>query len=261
MQPPAQPMVAVTVLPLASDHAISHNNTHALVTKMRNILPWSTDVPAGGGAATDSVLPLHRALILVARCKFNKDEANTLTTLLQHTLLDLGLDGPAWDRVVHELFDSGLGEFDFETEDELLDALAALVIKNPDNLVLSHADFLFGESFDTPAVASIPAGRARGRGRARGAAAPVPAVPAVPGLAALNFIALARLVDFQKDQDKLPLLALYKTRRVLGETMTRPARLDPMGLVSLAAGVIRPNLERRLTRRRKSQNSGCLPHT
>eukprot|EP00966_Prymnesium_polylepis_P236319 5465256-Prymnesium_polylepis.1 len=28
--------------------------------------------------------------------------------------------------------------------------------------------------------------------------------------------------------------------------MTRPSRLNPMGLVSLAAGIIRPNLERRL---------------
>eukprot|EP00966_Prymnesium_polylepis_P258110 5961984-Prymnesium_polylepis.1 len=90
--------------------------------------------------------------------------------------------------------------------------MAALVIKSPANLVLSLADFLFGESFDTPAVAAIPAGRGRVRGRGRGAAA-VPAVPALPGPAALNFLALARRVDFQRDQDKLPLLALHKTRR------------------------------------------------
>jgi hypothetical protein len=120
--------------------AISHNSTHSLVAKTRDVLPWK-DVPAGGGAATDSVLPLHRALIFVARCSFNKDDVNTLATLVQHDILDFGLDAPAWDRVLQELFDCGLSEFDFETEDEVLGALAALVIKHPANLILSLAGF------------------------------------------------------------------------------------------------------------------------
>ena len=87
--------------------------------------------------------------MFVARCSFNKEDANTLATLMQHDIMDFGLDSPARDRVLQELLDSGVGESDFETEEEILDAMAALVMKNPANLVLSLADFLFGEPFDT----------------------------------------------------------------------------------------------------------------
>jgi hypothetical protein len=69
------------------------------------------------------------------------------------TLLRLGLTAAAWERILGELVASGLLLATFASLAELRDAIDALTISTPANLIISPGDLQLGEPFAAPAPA------------------------------------------------------------------------------------------------------------
>eukprot|EP00966_Prymnesium_polylepis_P159623 3688881-Prymnesium_polylepis.1 len=90
--------VSFTVGALASDHALFHDNSQDLIKSTRKALSWR-DVPAPAGGAVDAMLAQHRAMLFAVRCTYASDAA-TLLALAAHDRFALGLNAPAFDRVI-----------------------------------------------------------------------------------------------------------------------------------------------------------------
>ena len=238
--------IAVATEPLAAQFSLKLDASHALVQSTREALPWEDVAPSGGGAVVSVLLPQHQAFVFIARCAFKNDDATRLA-LSTNSILTVALTASAWSRVLNELMASGLFNTHYDRWSQLLSAIRDLTITTPADLVLAASDFMFGETFDTPAVPAVPA-RAAAAGRrgspARRATPAVPRVPPVPGPAVLRYISLAPLALFQDLDNKLPLLSLYMGRRLMGLSLTRASRLLPMSTSQMAASLLRPSLER-----------------
>mgnify|MGYP000671444520 CR=1 FL=1 len=198
--------VSIRAQPLTPDLSLTHDTTHALVARTCKFLPWSL------GGATDGKASLgqHHAACFLVRCKFGTDAA-TRNLLATENIFTIALNAVAWNRILNELLASGLWNRSFSHIPELWDAMASLSITTPSHLVLSSADIIVGESFNTPGVPGRPA---RGRG-ARAAPAIAP-IEAIPGPDRLALFAAAPLSLFEGSETRRPRLAYGMAKRLLG---------------------------------------------
>ena len=170
------------------------------------------------------------------------------------TLFHLKLTGVAWSRILTEYLASGLTGIAMSKRADLLTALGGLDIVNPEQLLLSHADFAAVEPTlalaGSPAVVGVPAQpRVAQRGR-RGQAnyrAAVPAtlavlaVPAVPGRAALTnvlvYLELITLLDLEDPTSSAPWRLLSYAVGALGPALTQAERNRPGSQISMVGGM------------------------
>lgn len=136
-------------------------------------LQWRT--PGDNGPSYVAATEIQGVCILV--CKIDLADQNVSRALSEANLLEHALSDGACSRILRELHESRVFDCQYQSEGQLLEALADNTIITPERLALQLADIVATDPFDTPGIDAVPA-RPAGAGR-RGAPA-VPAVVAVP---------------------------------------------------------------------------------
>ena len=209
-------------------------------------LPWKSHAAVGSIPARASLPTWLMTRVWTKRCSLSTLPAD-LAILAGVDVFEFGLSAAAWGRILTELVDSELLDASFTDASTLDAALEALTVLNPGSLVILASDLLRGETFDTPGTLAVPGRPGRQAGGGRAAVRPVAAVPAVPptdGPAVLRFIHLCRLPRLEEPADKSPLLALALAAGAFGVISTRASRDDEAATVTIAAAILRPNIER-----------------
>ena len=175
--------------------------------------------------------------------------------------LRLKLTGPCWTRVLNEYVVSGLLDIPVQRRHELIEAVGRLTIVNPMQLVITTADWDFGEDtgFQAPVppvapILAIPAVPARGAPGRRGYVAGRPALPGVPGRAgtpgrlaldpALDFLTLVDVVELEETGDAPWRLIAYLAG-ALGACLTQAERNRAASQVQVTARAIAAGCHRR----------------
>lgn len=213
------------------------------------MLRW-TQIPGAPGAAPQAGLSLFKAArAFLGRCNLSKDPQDTIvferTSFLQFDLTD-----GAWTRILQEYLDSELPRILRESYASSLpsfdEAVKNITPNNPDNWILSGADILLRETFDTPGVAAAEAAAPAPRRRAGAPAAVIVVAPATPGPAELKFLDLCTVSLLENsDSPTCPLLPLARLAGMLGPFSTRDKRLQAVSTVQLTGALLRQQLTSR----------------
>ena len=215
------------------------------VVTQTSFIPWQTQ-PAAVGAPPRAALPLSLLLHnFIARSRISPEPADqaAFATISPFECVP----NPAfWARLLTEYKASGLFTATYSTPYAFETALRSLIPLDPTRLLLTAADFITAETFDTPPPpAGGVAGRGRGRGRGRGAvAAPPPA--AIPGPLPLRFISMANIKGLEQPDNALPLLAWARLAGMLGPAFNRAVRAREASQVQAVASVLAPNINKQL---------------
>jgi len=206
-------------------------------------LGWVATVGAGPGGP--SLVSLHTSQMLAAfgaRLVCSKAPAD-LPAADKVNLLNIGLTGTAWTRILNEYVGSGLLGASMSSRAELASRLTSISLVNPQNLYITAADWQLGEDSTaapgapgTAAVPAAPPAPAIGRRGQRGYRPAVPGTPAVPAVPAapgrppldpaLHFLTLVHIFELETE-GAAPWSALAYLAGALGPVLTQAERNRP----------------------------------
>ena len=182
------PLVVTCVLTGAPDEPAMLPTAHPLVVNTP-FLDWVAVPATAGGIAQASLTKWQFVAEFGARCSLSQQPAD-LPAARNLNVFSLCISGAAWTRILTEYVTSGALGIVASNYHEFQEALRALVIINPQELILTPADFLMVEGFTTavaaaPAIPAVAARRAVAVVLAVAARAAVPATPARREVSAL----------------------------------------------------------------------------
>lgn len=201
------------------------------------MLDWTT-IPAPPGGAPRAGLDMFKASrAFLSRCSLSKEPADH-TLFHQTPFIQFDLTDAAWERILTEYVNSELPQILEDAGVRSLslfdDAVNKLTPVDPSSWVISGADLLLRESFNTAAVAAVPA---------RNRQAAVPAVAATQGPAELSFLNVCTISLLEDGSSaSSPLLPLARLAGMLGPFSTRDQRLNAISTVQLTGALLRQQL-------------------
>ncbi|KAL3917386.1 MAG: hypothetical protein SGPRY_006423, partial [Prymnesium sp.] len=188
------------------------------------MLPWRPEPPAAGGVGEVSLARFQALRGFSMRLGLDPQPA-LLPYFQQLDPFQLILSGVSWSRILTELRDSGLCEaLNTSGARVLIDLAQAMFEVNLDYLdllLLTPADLVASETFDTPGAPGRMAVSAR-CGQSRAPA--IPATPPTAGPEGLRFIHLDSLPMLQAEGASAPSKSLARLLGMLGPRSTRVAR-------------------------------------
>ena len=233
-----QTPVQVWALPFTAEGTIALCANAKIVEATSTMVDWQPYAAVGNSGPRVALTHFQAVYAFGTRFIIGPAAADTLAAANRNLLRTKFSDG-FWTTVFTEYTEKGLPEV-LEAEGateikQLHEAITNLEI-DPTQLHITAASWDHADPFDRPAVPERRAAQGRPR---------VPAVPALAGPAALDFINMTSLTSLQHPFEACPWRVIARLIGALGPCLSDAARRSPMSTVSVVAAALRAALSER----------------